>query len=121
MRYVILSLLLIGLTLKPSTQCLSQERVGIVRPVTVDEFLQLDGQIQSIYIGGLNEGMAFMAYSYSPDYPAWAACVHRQALAGTRKEVVLFLQENPKSDEGVGSALAQTIGRRRFGRQLWLA
>lgn len=113
MRYFVVSLLLISMTLSAATQCLAQNRVGIVQPITVAEFLQLDDQVQSIYVGGLIEGMAFMAYGYSqPDYPAWAACVHSQTLEDTRKDVVRFLQQNPKFDEGVGSALAQTLGKR---------
>ncbi len=112
-RYTILSLLLTSMTLPAATQCLAQNRVGIVQPVTVAEFFQLDDQIQSIYVGGLIEGMAFMAYGYSqPDYPAWVACVRSQPLADTTKDVVSFLQKNQKFDEGVGSALAQTLGRR---------
>ena len=88
-------------------------RVGILQPIPVSEFLHLPDQIQSVYVGGLIEGMAFTSYGFSmPDYPVWVACVRSQPLGDTRKDVVLFLQQTPTFDEGVGSALAQTIGKR---------
>jgi hypothetical protein len=88
-------------------------QVGIVQPLTTKEFLQAPEDLQVIYVGGLIEGMSFAAYGSSiPDYAAWVDCVRRKTLGETTKDVIAFIRADPNFSEGVGSALAQTIGRR---------
>jgi hypothetical protein len=72
--------------------------------------LKLPEDLQTLYVGGLIEGMAFVSYGNSEEsYPAWVSCVRSKTLANTTKDVVTFIQQWPSFHEGVGSALAQTL------------
>lgn len=91
----------------------AQERHRLIQILSIEEFLKLPDSFQSVFVGGLLEGMAFSAYGMSwPDYPKWVECVRAKTLDDTTKEVVTFLKQDPRFQEGVASALAQTIGRR---------
>ena len=101
------------LVLVNSTPSLAQNRVGLLQPIATAEFLRLTEEIQTIYVSGILEGIAFMGYSYAPDdYPAWTECVRKKTLGETTKDVVAFIQQGPKFNEGVASAVAQSLGRR---------
>jgi hypothetical protein len=90
-----------------------EPRVGLLKPFPVADFLKLPGDLQALYVGGLIEGMAFVSYGNSDaSYPAWVSCVRSKTLGDTTKDVVTFIEQQPSFDEGVGSALAQTLGRR---------
>jgi len=89
------------------------QQAGMVQSVTAQEFLRLPQPMQAIYVGGLIEGMAFLAYGYSREtYPAWAECVRRKTVAETSKEVVALIGARPNFDQGVGTALAQVLAKR---------
>jgi hypothetical protein len=89
-----------------------EPRVGLLQPFPVDDFLKLPSDLQALYVGGLIEGMAFVSYSNSDaSYPAWVSCVRTKTLGDTTKDVVMFIRQQPGFNEGVGSALAQTLGR----------
>jgi len=91
----------------------AQERQRLIQIMSPAEFLKLPDSIQSMFIGGLLEGMAFTAYGMSwPDYPRWTECVRTKSLGDTTKEVVAFLKQEPGFQEGVASALAQALGKR---------
>jgi hypothetical protein len=90
-----------------------EPRVGLLHPLPVADFLKLPGDLQALYVGGLIEGMAFVSYSNSDaSYPAWVSCVRGKTLGDTTRDVVMFIQQQSSFNEGVGSALAQTLGRR---------
>jgi hypothetical protein len=90
-----------------------EPRVELFLPLPVTDFLKLPGNLQALYVGGLIEGMAFVSYGNSDaSYPAWVSCVRSKTLGDTTKDVVTFIQEQPSFNEGVGGALAQTLGRR---------
>src|SRR5690348_15509641 len=95
-------------------RCFAQQQpVGMLKPVPVAQFLQLPTNIQSIYVGGIMEGMGFVTYGYGlPDYPDWVRCVRGKTLGETTQDVVSFIRNTPDFSEGVASALAQTLGRR---------
>jgi hypothetical protein len=76
LSYLCLSAM-VGLLCSTKTRA-DDQHPSIVQPITVSEFMQLDDRIQSIYVGGIIEGMAFTAYGNQwPDYlngwPAFAA------------------------------------------------
>jgi hypothetical protein len=86
---------------------------GLLQPVPVIEFLKPPEDLQALYVAGLIGGIAFVSYGNSePSYPAWVSCVRSKTLGDTTKDVVAFIKEQPGFNEGVGSALAQTLGRR---------
>jgi hypothetical protein len=96
----------------PKCEPLSQG-AGLLQPVPVTEFLKLPEDLQTLYMGGLIEGMAFVSYGNSEvSYPAWVSCVRSKTLGDTTRDVVTFIKQQPNFNEGVGSALAQTLGRR---------
>jgi hypothetical protein len=96
-----------------SSPCWAQQRVGTLEPIRAAEFLQLPEDAQAVYVGGIMEGMAFVLYGQShPDYAEWVACVRRKTLGDTTKDVIAFIKSDPKFDEGVASAFAQTMGKR---------
>jgi len=94
--------------------CFAQERpVGMVEPLRVEDFLGLSADMQSVYVGGIIEGTAFMVYGYIPsEYPGWVACVRRETLGETTQDVVDFIRRTPGFKEGVASAFAQMLGKR---------
>jgi hypothetical protein len=68
----IIAFLVVGMGLMISTAGLTQQRIGLVQPIVVRDFLKLPPDLQAVYVGGIIEGMAFTAYAYVPsDYPAW--------------------------------------------------
>jgi hypothetical protein len=90
----------------------AREKVGIVPPSPVTEFLRIPEDIQTAYVGGIMEGMAFVSYGNSEvSYPAWVNCVRSRALGDTTKDVVSFIQQEPNFGEGMSSTLSQTLGR----------
>jgi hypothetical protein len=96
-----------------STPATGQQSSGMVQILSAADFLKLPSDIQGFFVGGLIEGTAFTLYGYGiADYPAWAACVRQKTLGDTTSDVVAFLKQTPNFPEGVGSALAQTLGRR---------
>ncbi len=108
----VIAFLVVGMLMIP-TAGPAQQRIGMVQPIVVRDFLKLPPDLQAVYVGGIIEGMAFTAYAYAPsDYPAWANCVRTKTLGETTTEVVTFIKQAPNFSEGVGSALAQTLGRR---------
>lgn len=89
-----------------------QVTTGTVQPIPIAEFLKLPAQLQAIYVGGIIEGMSFVMYGYSnPDLTKWTSCVRTQTLGKTTEDVVEFLRQRPNFKEGVGSALAQSLGK----------
>lgn len=101
-----------GIVLSTSALCFAQS-VGMVQPVGVSDFLKLPRDLQAVYVGGIIEGMAFMAYSYAPsDYPVWVQCVRSKTLGRTTDDVVAFIRQTPNFNEGVAGALAQMLGKR---------
>jgi hypothetical protein len=96
-----------------STPAIAQQSTGMVQIVSAADFLKLPSDVQGFFVGGLIEGMAFTLYGYGvADYPAWAACVRQKTLGDTTSDVVAFIKQAPNFGEGVGSALAQILGRR---------
>jgi hypothetical protein len=96
-----------------STIVFAQQPVGMVQPIVVRDFLKLPEDLQAVYVGGIIEGMAFAAYAYVPsEYPTWVSCVRAKTLGETTNDVVALIKQTPNFNEGVGSALAQTLGRR---------
>ena len=90
-----------------------EPRVGLLQLLPVTDFLKLPRDLQALYVGGLIEGMAFVSYGNSDaSYPAWVSCVRSKTPGDTTKDVVTFIQQAPSFNEGVGSALGQTLGRR---------
>lgn len=108
------SVLAVGLLLLNSTWCAApaQQAAGLLQPIQVSEFLKLPSDLQTVYVGGILEGIAFSAYGYSDArYPAWVTCVRRETLGDTTDNVVAFIKQTPNFDEGVASALAQMLGK----------
>jgi hypothetical protein len=57
--------------------------------------------------------MSFIAYGYNlSDYPDWVRCVRSKTLGGTTDDVVALIKQAQDFKEGVGSALAQVLGKR---------
>jgi hypothetical protein len=96
-----------------SVPSVAQQPMGLIQIISVSDFLKLPPDLQSVYVGGLIEGMAFTLYGYQPaEYPVWATCVRGKTLGDTTSDVVAFIKQTPSFNEGVGSALAQTLGKR---------
>jgi len=84
----------------------------MLQPVTTADFMKLPENIQVMYVAGILEGIAFMAYSYTSDYPSWVECVRRKTFGETTKDVNSFIRQDPSFNEGVASAVAQSLGKR---------
>ena len=85
----------------------------MLEPITVSEFLKLPDRFQTLYVAGVLEGIAFMAYGYDPSqYPTWVQCVRQKSLGDTAEDVVTFIKERANFSEGIASAVAQSLGQR---------
>jgi len=90
-----------------------QQPPGVITPIAAVEFLKIPNDLQAVYVGGIMEGESFLLYGTSnKDSPAWIACVQQKTLGDTTNDVVAFIRSTPNFTEGVGSALAQVLGRR---------
>ncbi len=91
----------------------AEEPTRLLQILTDTEFMQLPETMQSVFVGGVLEGMAFTAYGMSlPDYPKWVVCVRSKTLGGTTEDVIAFIKSEPDFTEGVASAVARTLGKR---------
>jgi hypothetical protein len=103
----------VGSALLGSASCLAQQTVGIVQPIATSEFLKLTPDAQVVYVAGIIEGMSFTAYGYNlSNYADWVRCVRSKTLGGTTDDVITFIKQTQDFKEGVGSALAQVLGKR---------
>jgi hypothetical protein len=107
------SYLIVVISLLAAAPAAAQNQTGMLEPITIAEYLKMPDSVQTMYVAGAMGGIAFMAYTYSPDqYPAWVKCVRMQTLGKTNEDVVALLKANPAFNETVVSALAQSIGKR---------
>jgi hypothetical protein len=91
---------------------LQASETKIIQPLAVQEFLSLSEDMQAVYVGGVLEGMSYVQYGYGiPDLEKWTECVRRKSLGETAAEVASVLKSKT-FNEGVSSALAQTMGLR---------
>lgn len=96
----------------------SLAEVYLLESLTKEEFLSFPSGVQSIYVAGALDGMAFVSYGNNePTLDAWQKCVRRETLGKTTEEVVSFLKTNDDFNETLPSALAQIIGQRGCPRQ----
>ena len=91
----------------------AQQPTTVLNVLKTEEFMRVPEDMQTLYVGGILEGISFTSYGYSlPDYGRWFECARREPLGVTTKQVVEFIKGNPAFNEGVASAVAQTLGRR---------
>jgi hypothetical protein len=106
-------IIIAGALIAASSITASADETKPVQGLTATEFLKLPEDFQAVYIGGIIEGEAFIAYNYSmPNYSAWVACVRSRSFGDTTADVVAFLRAEPNFNGTVAYALAKTFGNR---------
>jgi hypothetical protein len=92
---------------------LTPKPLSTLHIITSREFLKLPPDIQSVFVGGILEGMSFTLYGYyTPEYPEWVSCVRQKSLGDTTDDIVAFLRASSDFQESIASAVAQSIGKR---------
>jgi hypothetical protein len=102
-----------GLVSLPSLQAEGDEPTPPLQILTMEEFLKLPENIQAVYVGGILEGISFVAYGNAePQFSAWVKCVRATTLGQTTQDVVSFIKSSSDFDENIASAVAQVLGKR---------
>ena len=73
-------------------------------------FLQLSQDAQRIYVAGVMDGFSFVNYSHGfASYNTVVECINSKHVEGITSNVVDWLKAHPDFNEGLSSAVIQTI------------
>lgn len=110
MKTILYEVFLILAFLSFSTQP-SAQTLGPLITVSPADFLKLPDRFQSLYVGGVIDGMTFTSYGYTlPDHDVFVRCLMTIKVGDLSERVVAWLHAHPSFNYGTASAVAQTIG-----------